>query len=173
MVWRKSIEKEIIKVVFEKLPKNLEDLKQLPEANLKQPHYAAALTILALNLWRENKDEAIKMINYLKGPDSLSVYDINFISERLKNKEYTILSYFLGSNPENGYQPTLPYTVLISELAHSRDEEGYIKFYVQSSGADSLRPIQVRQKPSSGQWYLWEQMLLSEVRPPVKDDDWA
>ncbi len=173
MLRTKSKENELIEVSFEKLPQSLEDLKQLLEASLNKPHYAVALLIPALHLWSLNQDEAIKMINYLKGPKPLSTYDINFISERLKNKEYTVASYFTGAIPENNYEPSLPYTVLISVLPHSEDEEGYIKYYMQSNGADSLRPVQVRLKPSSGQWFLWEQMLLSEIRPPVKNDDWA
>ena len=55
----------------------------------------------------------------------------------------------------------------------SFDEEGYAKLYLKSSGADSPRPVQLRQKPSSGEWFLWDQMLLSQIREPISADPWA
>ena len=40
-------------------------------------------------------------------------------------------------------------------------------------GADSARQIRLRTKPSTGQWFLWEQFLLSDIRVPVSADPWA
>ena len=103
----------------------------------------------------------------------LSPYDIQFISERLRNKEYLPYSYFEGSTPKNGYTPSKPYTIKLSTVPTSFDEKGYAKLYIQSSGADSLRPVQLRQRPSSKEWFLWEQMLLSDIRIPISEDLWA
>lgn len=161
------------KVTFNEPPRTLDMLRRLPEANLKEPHYAAALLIPALCLWSANQNAALEMINFLKGPQGLSTYEIQFINERLRGKEYLPFSYFEGSNPKNGYEPSQPYTVTVSTVPTSFDEEGYAKLYLQSSGADSPRPVQLRQKPSSGEWYLWDQMLLSDIRVPVSADPWA
>jgi hypothetical protein len=160
-------------VVFNELPTTLEMLRALPQANLQEPHYAAALLIPALCLWPTNKNVALEMINFLKGPQGLSTYDIQFISERLRGKEYVPFSYFAGTTPENGYEPSKPYTVTISTVPTSYAEDGYVKFYLKSSGADSPRPVQLRKKPSSGEWFLWEQMLLSDIRIPVSADPWS
>lgn len=160
-------------ITFKELPTNLAMLRELEEVNFKEPHYAAALLIPALCLWPINKDSAIEMINFLKGPQELSAYEKQFINERLRGKEYLPFSYFEGSSPENGYKPSMPYTVIISAVPTSFDEAGYAKLYLQSTGADSPRPVQLRQKPSSGQWFLWDQMLLSDIRIPVSEDPWA
>ena len=42
-----------------------------------------------------------------------------------------------------------------------------------SGGADSARQIKLRTKPSTGQWFLWEQFLLADIRKPVSADPWA
>jgi len=45
--------------------------------------------------------------------------------------------------------------------------------YVTSGGADSPRPIKLRKKPSTGQWFLNEIQCLSDIRTPVAADPWA
>lgn len=160
-------------VTFDQLPKTLEALKQLPEASLKEAYYAVALLIAALSVWPLDKVEAIEMINFLKGVESLSTYEIQFISERLRNKDYLPTSYLKGSSPENSYQASQPYTVKVMTVPSSYDENGYVKFYLQSSGADNPRPVSVRLKPSTGEWFLWDQMLLADIRIPKAADPWA
>jgi hypothetical protein len=45
---------------------------------------------------------------------------------------------------------------------------------VKSSGADTPRQIVLRNKPSSGQWFVWNYSgILSDIRTPVKDNPWA
>ncbi len=161
------------RITFDSLPKSLDQLKELKEASLKEPYFAPGLLIPALSLWPENKEEAIKMINFLRGPAPLSTYEIQFISERLKGNEYIANSYYEGSSPENGYKGKEPFSVMVYSLANSFDEEGYAQLYLQSSGADSKRPVKLRNKPSSGEWFLTDQMLLSQIRKPVADDPWA
>lgn len=161
------------KVSFEKIPRSLDELKQMQESSLKEPYHAAALLIPALCLWSENKDEAISMINFLRGPGPLSTYEIQFIQERLRGNEYIPLSYFDGTSPENGYRPSEPANLSVSSVPTSFSEEGYVQLYLKSSGADSPRPVKLRNKPSTGQWFLTDQMLLSQIRKPLSEDPWA
>lgn len=160
-------------VTFNELPTTVEMLSRLPEASLQEPHYAAALLIPALCLWPTNQNVARDMINFLKGPQGLSMHEIQFIGERLRGNEYVPCSYLEGTSPSNEYKPSRPYTVTISTVPTSFDEDGYAKLYLQSSGADSPRPVQLRKKISTGEWFLWDQMLLSQIRPPVSADPWA
>lgn len=44
---------------------------------------------------------------------------------------------------------------------------------MRSSGAGSPREIKLREKPSSGQWFLWENYLLSDIREPKPADLWG
>lgn len=165
-------DQQVWEVVFTELPTTMEELLSLPEANLKEPHFAAALLIPALALWSHQQKTAIEMINYLKGPQKLSVRDIQFINDRLRGKEYLPLSYVEGSSPENGYKPLKPYRVKVFTVPSSFVESGYAKLYLQSSGADSKRPVELRKKESSGEWFLWDQMLLSGIRIPVSENPW-
>ncbi len=160
-------------VSFPNIPVSLEQLRVLPEATLKEAHFAAALLIPALCVWPVNESESIAMLNFLKGPAPLSPREIQFIRDRLRGKAYLPSSYFAGTTPANSYTPSQPYTVTVSENPYSYQEQGYAKLYLQSSGADSLRPVQLRHKASTGEWFLWEQMLLSEIRQPVSADPWA
>ena len=42
-----------------------------------------------------------------------------------------------------------------------------------SGGADNPRPIKLRKKPSTGQWFLNDIQCLSDIRVPVAEDPWA
>lgn len=164
---------KVWRVEFAFFPTTLAQLQTLPEATLKEPHHAAALLIPALCMWGVKQSAALEMINFLKGPSPLSQREIQFINERLRGKDYLPSSFFEGATPENGYEPSKSYVVCVSTSPISFDESGYAKLYLKSGGADSPRPVQLRQKLSSGEWFLWEQMLLSDIRPPVADDPWV
>lgn len=161
------------RVTFSKLPETLAELKTLPEASLTQPQFAAALTVAALALYPKDREQALGMLAFLQGPRELSVFDKQFIADRFRDKDYVPRSYFLGATPENGYEPTQPFTVEFFENPYSRTQEGYLILHVRSGGADSPRQIKLRNKPSTGQWFLWEQFLLSDIRKPVAADPWA
>ena len=61
------------------------------------------------------------------------------------------------------------------ENPYSRDQfdDGYLTLYIKSGGGDNPRQVKLRTKPSTGQWFLWEQFLLSDIRQPVSADPWA
>ena len=95
------------------------------------------------------------------------------ITEKLKGKAYKARSFFNGATPENGYAPSAPYTIIVSENPYSFDEENWATLYVTSSGADNARPIKLRKKPSTGQWFLNDIQCLAGIRVPVEEDPWA
>ncbi len=158
---------------FNELPTNVSELQALPEASLDSAFKAAALTIVALSRYEKNPDEAIEMLNFLKGPDEVSNHEKQFIRERLEGKYYKVMSYFAGATPENGYKPTTPYKISVSENPYSFDNENWATLYVTSGGADNPRPIKLRKKPSTGQWFLNDIQCLADVRVPVAEDPWA
>ena len=162
------------KVSFSKLPKTLEELQALPEASLDAPYKTAALTVAALCLWPENKEESKKMITFLSGPKEPTPYTWQFINDRfMDGVDYIPRSYFEGATPDNDYTPSQPLTITIYDDPYGHGDEGYCGLMLQSGGADSRRPIKLRNKPSTGQWFLWEQFLLVQVRTPKKKDPWA
>ena len=159
-------------ITINALPKTAEELKAI--ADLSSPFNTAALTIAALMEYENNPDAAIDMLNFLKGPEPLSEFQIQFIRERLRGKMYVVRSYFKGTSPQNNYQPTTPYQLEVNENPYSYQNEGYATLYLTSSGADSPRPISLRNKPSTGEWFLWGDITyLSDIRIPTEQDPWA
>ncbi len=162
---------ERIEIAFAELPKNVKEMKELPEATLADPFKTAALTVCAFCVYVSDAAKGVEMINYLKGPQELSIYDRQLIKDNLEGKSYLPFSYFKGAFPENEYQPSKPYIIEVQSNAYSYNEDGYAKMYVQSSGSDSLRSITLRKKAE--QWFLWEQMILADIRKPLSADPWA
>ena len=158
---------------FSSLPTNLNELRALPEASLDSAFKTTALTILALCRYESDQAAALEMLDFLKGPAEVSTYEKQFIQERLRGKEYKARSFLAGATPENSYQPTVPYTITVSENPYSFDEENWATLYVTSGGADNPRPIKLRKKPSTGQWFLNDIQCLSDIRLPVAEDPWA
>ncbi|MBQ0011850.1 MAG: hypothetical protein KBT07_04005 [Clostridiales bacterium] len=162
-------------VVFQEIPETLEQMQALPEASMKDPLDVAALTIAALCVYPSNKYESIRMLNFLKGPQPLTPYELSFLADRFRDSDYVARSYFDGATPQNNYLPQRPYSITVYELAHSRDalNEGYLTVNITSGGADSPRQIRLRTKPSTGEWFLWEQFVLSGIRTPDAANPWA
>ena len=158
---------------FAKLPESLEEFKALPEASLDDPYKTAALTVVALCVYAADKSIGIEILNFLKGPRPLSNLEIQFIDDRLRDgKTYVPFSYFKGAKPENDYTPDQPYTVIVESNAYSDANKGYMKLLIRSGGADAPREVQLRMK-GDGQWLLWEQFLLPDIRKPKSSDPWA
>jgi len=161
------------KFTFASLPANVDELKALPEARLDTAFKTTALVILALNRYEEDPDGTIAMLNFLRGPEEFNGKEQSFLKDRLAGKGYKVRSFFEGATPANNYAPTVPYTVAVSENPYSFDEENWATMYVTSSGADNPRPIKLRKKPSTGQWFLNDIQCLGDIRPPKSQDKWA
>jgi hypothetical protein len=162
-------------VTLSQMPVNLAQLQAMPEADLKSPEKTAALVIAALCIYPIDKEASCEMLEFLHGPKGLSGMDRQFLADRFRDKDYVPRSYFKGATTENNYEPTEPFTLTFFETPYSRDNfnEGYLTLHIKSNGADSARQIRLRTKPSTGQWFLWEQFLLSDIRVPVSADPWA
>ena len=158
---------------FSTLPTNVPELQALPEASLDSAFKTTALTIVALCRYETNPEEAIAMLNFLKGPAEVSTYEKQFIRERMQGKMYKARSFFAGATPQNSYTPTTPYTISVNETPYSFDDENWATLYVTSGGADNPRPIKLRKKPSTGQRFLNDIQCLADIRIPVAEDPWA
>lgn len=157
---------------FSALPQTLEDLKALPEASLDTPYNAAALTVLALCRYPDDRETGKAMLNFLKGPQPLTVREEQFLNDRfMDGKNYVPRSFLLGATPDNDYTPAAPYQLKVFANPYSFGEENYAKLFLCSGGADSERQVTLRRK--GGQWFLWEQFLLSDIRKPKSSDPWA
>lgn len=163
---------------FETLPRSAEEMKALPGYDITDPFYVGALTVLALSVFSEKPEEGLPLLNLLCGPQPLNPLGVQQLKDRLMDgKNYIARSYFEGATPKNNYEPTKPYTVEVAENPYSRDNiaEGYLVLYVKSGGADSERPFTLRQKKSTGEWFLFGEFtgLLAGIRIPEAQDPWA
>ncbi|MBR3997827.1 MAG: hypothetical protein IKI93_05730 [Clostridia bacterium] len=161
------------KFTFSALPANVDELKALPEAKLNTAFKTTALTILALSRYETDPDAAIAMLAWLKGPEEFNTSEQAFLKDRLKGKEYKVRSFFSGATPENDYTPSVPYVVAVSENPYSLDNENWAALYVTSGGADNPRPIKLRRKPSTGEWFINDIQCLADIRLPKSEDKWA
>lgn len=158
---------------FAALPESLREMQALPEADLNDPFKTAALTVCALCAYAADKDIGTEMLNWLRGPRPLNGQEISFLNDRFRGgKTYVPFSYFVGAVPENDYTPSQPFTINVCSDLNSGAEQGYMKLSIPSGGADSPRPIKLRMK-GDGRWFLWEQYLLPDIRPPKSADPWA
>lgn len=173
----KEVMRDKEKFKFEELPKTAEEFKALDCLNFKNPFAVAALCIVALCRFPEDKDACYDMMNILKGPQPLSERDKGFINDRFMNgKNYVPFSYFKDAEPENNYTPSKPYTIVIKEGEYSKQNfnEGYYKLFIQSGGADAERYVVLRRKNSTEEWFIWEfESLLADIRIPKEADPWA
>lgn len=159
---------------FKDIPGSLAELQALPECSMDSPFKTAALTVCALCAYAVNTDAGIEMLNFLKGPQPLSTMELQFLKDRfMDGKTYVPLSYFKGATPDNNYTPSEPLTIEVFSNPYSYDNDGYARLLIRSGGADTERPITLRKRGSDGKWFLWEQMLLSDIRQPKASDPWA
>ena len=158
---------------FQALPESLAEMQALPEASLDSPFQTAALTVCALCAYAADKQIGIEMLNWLRGPRPLSNHELSFLRDRfMDGKTYVPFSYFEGAVPDNDYTPDEPFTVTFTTNPYSDDNEGYMKLFVKSGGADNVRSIVLRMR-GDGKWFLWEQYLLVDIRVPKSADPWA
>ena len=157
--------------VFDSLPQNADELRRMPEFALSDPFMTAALTVAVLCRYETDPAATAEMLNALRGPRPLSPFELQFLRDRLAGKGYKPFSFFQGASPANNYTPTRPYTITIWDDPYSYQNEGYARLQLRSFGADNPRQVTLRRK--GDQWMLWEQMLLSDIRTPAKDDPWA
>ena len=164
-----------MQVTLNTLPATLAEFQAMPQTQLRTPEDVCAAFLCALHLYLKNPNDGVAAMNVLRGPRPMTPYDSQFLRDRLRGKEYLPLAYFAGATPENSYTPATPYVLNVQADPRPQDIElGYIRVFISTLGADSPRPIKLRQKPSTGQWFLWEYSSpLSGIRIPAAQDPWA
>ena len=162
-------------VVVGELPSSLAAMQSMAIAGLSSPEHTAALTVAALAVYPDDAAAATEMIDWLKGPEALSVFEKQFLRDRVMDGvDYVARSYFTGATPANGYTPSRPLSIYVEANQYSYETEGYARLWLKSGGADNPREVTLRQKKSTGQWFLTSyQGLLAGIRVPESQDPWA
>ncbi|MBR3303055.1 MAG: hypothetical protein IKI67_02580 [Bacteroidales bacterium] len=134
-------------VEFSRIPKTIAEFKKVQQTLGVEPHGAVALEVMAMEMYLVDPDlgrQALELNN--------SANNISFVVDRLKEhrrendsyaQRYLMASFLKGATPENGYNPTKPYTVQVRvnpAVAYSEDNFGdngtYINLQVLRGGSD-------------------------------------
>ena len=160
-----------MKVVLSRLPETPEEFRLVLDR--KSPENVCAMFLCALTFYLKDREAGIEAMDLLRGPRPMSPYDVQFLRDRLRGKAYLPLAYFDGAGPENGYTPTVPYSLeVLPDPTGNNVGEGYLKLFLKTAGADSPRPITLRRK--GDEWFLWEySSILTGIRIPAAEDPWA
>ena len=163
-------------LTFSSMDVNLEILEK--HFDLTDEYQAACAIIFTLAKYETDKEEALKMLDYVMGPETHSKFDEDFLKNQFEQYPYVIRSYFDGSTPDNNYLADYKegsVTLKVTENIYSRSEENYVNLFFTSGGADSARSVKLRKKESTGQWFLFSDTykgLCSGIRQPAADDKW-
>ena len=174
---KNAVDNRTKKFKFDKLPTTLEEMQAMPEAKLTDYNATAALAVIALDVCSTNFAEGERMLDFLNGPNIFSESDRQFIRGQFsEGRNYIARSYFEGATPENNYTPSTPYKIEVTETKYSKEnyDDGYITLYLESGGADGLRPIFLRSKKSTGEWFVNDYRgVLVSIRKSKDQDEWA
>lgn len=161
-----------MQVTLRAFPASIAEFKAAAQMGLSAPENTCALFLCALELYIKNKDEGVEAMNMLRGPRPMTPYDVQFLRDRLRGKEYLPRAYFNGATPQNSYTPAGLTLEVLSDPRPQDVEQGYIRVFLKTAGADSPRPVKLRRKGS--EWFLWEySSVLSGIRIPAEQDPWA
>jgi len=143
-------------VTFSREPVSVEDLKDL---DITDEYISACAIMFALKMYETDPETSIEMLDYMMDLDrEPSNYDKDFLKNQFSQYPYVIRSYFKDSTPDNSYTVD-ELTLTLSENIYSRQEEGYVKIYLKSNGADSERGITLR-LGDFGKYYLFSDSYM-------------
>ena len=152
-------------------PRTEAEFRAMPQMDLTRPENTCAMLLCGINLFLTDPEAGRRCLDLLRGPRPMTPYDVQFLRDRLRGKAYLPLAYFSGAAPANGYTPAVPYVLEVLPDTQPQNP-GYRKVFLRTTGADSPRPVTLRQKGST--WCLWEySSILSGIRIPAAEDPWA
>lgn len=166
-----------MKISFEKI---LCTKSELESFDRKNPYNVAALLIHTIcNYDKDNTSNFYEMLEYLMGPyqEISPMMKQNIKDRMLQNDKYGFIgkSYFVGANPNNDYNPSVPYEIEVTENDYSKVDEGYLRLFLKSGGSDSMRPLTLR-KAKDGNYYVWSDSmigLLADIRGVESNNPWV
>jgi hypothetical protein len=174
------------KIEISRFPKNIEEFLELRNQIATTPQGGASMFIIALMMYVQSSDNdfapltvAITKSHLQENSKGYKGYmpnpsDLRLIKDQLNYHPYLPNSYVINTSPQNGYElpsERLAFTFSTNKYSGS-EEEGSLKLFVPSSGADSPRPIKVVRN-DKGIWKAdeWSSLLVGIRTPPKADND--
>ncbi|MCJ7626450.1 MAG: hypothetical protein MUO76_23405 [Anaerolineaceae bacterium] len=172
-------------IQFEALPKSIAEFISLRDQLAQTPQGGAAVMIAALLAFGEDEELGMQCLTVAVDRERLQegtggykgwelrVRDRRLIESQLRGKAHILRSYIQGTYPDGGYALAVPpYEIAFSANPYSGDvESGKFKVFVDSSGADTTRPVGMRRN-NRGVWKAleWSSLLVGVRAGPVDDD---
>ena len=151
------------------LPRNYQEFKARYQQEGRTPEDAVKLYFEAVFCYIDEatRAEGSKMLRYALHYDRPieQSYNLATFVERLRDPErhHIFRSFAAGTSPENDYRMSPDNFNLV--VTKRTQEQGYLRVFLRSFGADSPRPVWV--KEIDGLWYtINNSSTYLEVRPP-------
>ena len=151
------------------LPRDYQEFKARYQQEGRTPEGAVKLYFEAVFCYinEATRAEGSKMVRYALHYDRPIEQSRNLatFAERLRDPErqHIFRSFAAGTSPENDYRMSPDNFNLV--VTRKTQEQGYLRLFLRSSGADSPRPVWV--KEFDGLWYtINNSSTYLEVRPP-------
>lgn len=161
-------------LTFSRAALNADDLKAF---DFTDEYQSACAVMFALARWEQSPGDSTAMLDVVMGPESPNAFTKDFIKGQFSQYPYVVRSYFEGAAVANSYAvPAGNLSLTFKENPYSREQDGYVKLFVRSAGADSDRSVTLRKKGSTGEWFLFSDSykgLLAGIRVPANKDPWA
>lgn len=167
-------------VETDKIPTTIEEFIAFRDKVATTPEGGAAVFAMAMILYTQNKElgnQALTVAMDLSQLEEGNVYKgyqppsaLNYHLGNLSEKPYIARSYVQDAKPDNGYAlPSSKIKFKTSRNSYSEQDNGDIKVFIQSSGADSPRPIALR-KNEKGLWKAVNyNSLFVGIMPPASN----
>ncbi len=161
---------EALKIKIDTIPESIEDYLELRESLGQTPEGAAALFVVAMIRYGQDPVVGMHFFTVILVNDSAQIRPTSkggykgfepsasaqYLIKRIDNNAHVGHSYVSGTSPANGYQiGSFPVEVETSRNNYSQQNDGAIRLFVRSSGADSPRPLTLK-KNSQGIWKVAE-----------------
>lgn len=170
-------------VRFDRLPMTIEDFLVLRESHGQDPSGATALFVAALIRYSQNQADGLPMLVSILVNDNTLMqtaaanrgyrgFDLTantrFLIDRILPAPWIALSYVQGTSPQQQYRlPEAPYHFRLSRNPYSQISPDEVRIFIESSGADSPRPLRLKRN-AAGLWKVAEfSSLVVGVRQPA------
>lgn len=162
------------------IPVTLEEFDAKYNAIATTPEGAIAMFLAAMDIYARNEELGKHCFGLCLHPENRNGdlpnnHFLSFMRSRFHEGDgqpWIARSYFEGAKPENGYTPKEPLTLKMKSRANDDDyltsmDADVEKRWLQSSGADSERAVQVLRVRGEELYYMFEYGgLPSQVRKP-------
>ncbi len=151
------------------LPEAVEEMKQRMAQQAEDPVAAVKLWFEALFVYMEDSKTGSDMISLVMYEPAWDAPANQIFVDRLNERPWIFRSYAQGTRPQDGYRMDPDDFELVVTEVRGEPEDGTVRIFLRSSGADNPRPIVMR-KGDDGLFraYLYSPIYVG-VRPPPFD----